>query len=505
MVAKLVRFASDREAYWKMKYQDEREKQNLFAEGIRELALENHLMEQAVRGKMRQNPKGPLVRQPSQKMQEDPAAEGPMAVAAAAEHDFDSGEEDEDVFEDALAEDEFFNSVGQPLQAGDVGGAISAADACETGTASTAEEAAEPGRPEKIADKSASFAVPGYPPVAGLRKWLPLAENNSAPEISLWSVLKNFIGKDLTKISLPVYFNEPLSMLQRMAEDVEVGTTIARQYIELLDKGAAQRGSTERILYVAAFAISNYSSTVERTGKPFNPLLSETYEFSIPDKGFRYVSEQVSHHPPISACHCESSNFEFFAEVNVKSKFYGKSLELHPLGVSHVNLKIANAWRPEGAPEGEDGKFVEHYSFRKVTTCVNNLIYGKLRIDHYGEMVIQNHTTGDVAVLNFKAKQWREKVPCEIKGEVKAAGASSPVWEIWGRWEQKLIARRVVTTSQPPLNELDQQATESEIPTSSPLSSRASATGHPLKHRGRPVLLWRRNPMPERPTPFNLT
>lgn len=36
------------------------------------------------------------------------------------------------------------------------------------------------------------------------------------PDTSLWAVLKNSIGKDLTKISFPVSFNEPTSMLQRM-------------------------------------------------------------------------------------------------------------------------------------------------------------------------------------------------------------------------------------------------------------------------------------------------
>lgn len=36
------------------------------------------------------------------------------------------------------------------------------------------------------------------------------------PSTSLWSVLKHNIGKDLTKISFPVGFNEPTSMLQRM-------------------------------------------------------------------------------------------------------------------------------------------------------------------------------------------------------------------------------------------------------------------------------------------------
>lgn len=48
-----------------------------------------------------------------------------------------------------------------------------------------------------------------------LRERMPIGADNR-PAISLWSVLKNNIGKDLTKISFPVTFNEPTSMLQRM-------------------------------------------------------------------------------------------------------------------------------------------------------------------------------------------------------------------------------------------------------------------------------------------------
>lgn len=49
-----------------------------------------------------------------------------------------------------------------------------------------------------------------------------------------------------------------------------------------------------RILNVAAFAISGYSSTDGRHCKPFNPLLGETYEADYPDKGVRFFSEKVS-------------------------------------------------------------------------------------------------------------------------------------------------------------------------------------------------------------------
>jgi hypothetical protein len=37
-------------------------------------------------------------------------------------------------------------------------------------------------------------------------------------KISLWTILKECVGKDLAKISMPVYFNEPVSMIQKIAE-----------------------------------------------------------------------------------------------------------------------------------------------------------------------------------------------------------------------------------------------------------------------------------------------
>lgn len=46
--------------------------------------------------------------------------------------------------------------------------------------------------------------------------------------LNLWSIMKNCIGKELSKIPMPVNFSEPLSMLQRLTEDYE--------YAEILDR-----------------------------------------------------------------------------------------------------------------------------------------------------------------------------------------------------------------------------------------------------------------------------
>lgn len=67
------------------------------------------------------------------------------------------------------------------------------------------------------------------------------------------------------------------------------------EYSELLDKAAELDDPYERMVYVAAFAVSSYGSSYFRAGsKPFNPLLGETYECIREDKGFRFVAEQVS-------------------------------------------------------------------------------------------------------------------------------------------------------------------------------------------------------------------
>ena len=38
---------------------------------------------------------------------------------------------------------------------------------------------------------------------------------------SVWSLIKDAIGKDLSKITFPAYINEPLSMTQRLCENFQ--------------------------------------------------------------------------------------------------------------------------------------------------------------------------------------------------------------------------------------------------------------------------------------------
>ncbi|MEE6465882.1 hypothetical protein FKM82_006732 [Ascaphus truei] len=162
------------------------------------------------------------------------------------------------------------------------------------------------------------------------RTCLPAPCPNTS-NISLWNILRNNIGKDLSKVAMPVELNEPLNTLQRLCEELE--------YSELLDNAAQAQDPFERMVYIATFAVSAYASSFYRAGsKPFNPVLGETYECIKEEKGFRFIAEQVSHHPPISACHAESEKFVFYQDIRWKNKFWGKSMEIVPIGTTHLIL-----------------------------------------------------------------------------------------------------------------------------------------------------------------------
>ena len=79
--------------------------------------------------------------------------------------------------------------------------------------------------------------------------------------------------------------DEPTSMLQRMAEDMEFseccefnrycGVSVVDELFPV-DAAAAEPDQYKRIAFVAGFAMSNYSSTIGRIAKPFNPMLVRT-------------------------------------------------------------------------------------------------------------------------------------------------------------------------------------------------------------------------------------
>uniref|UniRef100_A0AAY4A7P0 Oxysterol-binding protein n=1 Tax=Denticeps clupeoides TaxID=299321 RepID=A0AAY4A7P0_9TELE len=295
--------------------------------------------------------------------------------------------------------------------------------------------------------------VPVYRPKCKRRTRIPDKPNYS---LNLWSIMKNCIGKELSKIPMPVNFNEPISMLQRLSEDLE--------YSELLDKAAKCQSSLEQLCYVAAFTVSSYSTTVHRTGKPFNPLLGETFELDrIQESGYRSLCEQVSHHPPAAAHHVISERgWTLRQEIALASKFRGKYLSIMPLGTIHCIFEKSN----------------NHYTWKKVTTTVHNIIVGKLWIDQSGEIDVVNHKTGDRCHLKFAPYSYFSRdVARKVTGVVTDKEGKAH-YVLSGTWDEKMEFSRVMQSSRGGEN-----GTE----------GRQKTVYQTLKARE----LWRKNPLPE--------
>ncbi|XP_069813793.1 oxysterol-binding protein-related protein 1 isoform X2 [Dendropsophus ebraccatus] len=239
----------------------------------------------------------------------------------------------------------------------------------------------------------------------------------SRNDFSIWSILRKCIGMELSKITMPVIFNEPLSFLQRLSEYME--------HTYLIHKANQCIDPMERMQCVAAFAVSAVASQWERTGKPFNPLLGETFELVREDLGFRLISEQVSHHPPISAFYAEglSNDFVFHGSIYPKLKFWGKSVEAEPKGIITLELVKHN----------------EAYTWTNPTCCVHNIIVGKLWIEQYGNMEITNHKTGDKCILNFKPCGLFGKELHKVEGYIQDK-SKKKVCALYGKWTECLYS-----------------------------------------------------------------
>lgn len=204
-------------------------------------------------------------------------------------------------------------------------------------------------------------------------------------QVSIWSILKNCIGKELSKITMPVVFNEPITMLQRAAEGI--------QYCHYLKMADESDDPVERMELVCAFIVASISCNCHRIIKPFNPLLYETYEYEhelADGTHVRSVAQQVSHHPPITAVCCDSDNFDFNGVINPKIKFWGRSIEVSHDGSCRIHLKKHN----------------ETYLFHSVACSVHNIIVGKLWFEHHGPLDIKCHETKLQTNLTFKQAGW---------------------------------------------------------------------------------------------------
>ncbi|KAJ1821602.1 Oxysterol-binding protein 3 [Coemansia sp. RSA 2675] len=242
--------------------------------------------------------------------------------------------------------------------------------------------------------------------------------------VSLISILRKNVGKELSSISMPLVMNEPINALQSLCEEL--------MYSRLLQQADDMDDGLDRLMYVAAFAISTLSSKKYRAErKPFNPLLGETYEMVDSLGGYRFVSEKVSHHPPVMACYADSPFYRFWQDSSIKNKFWGKSMEF--IQTSNVNIELL--------------KHGDHFTYCKPSALVRGLISGNRSVDFTGEMSIVNHTTGDSCSVHFKEAGMFSPSNDMVECHLRRGGHSQVERVLRGSWSSHMCFEKSTTDS----------------------------------------------------------
>ena len=230
-------------------------------------------------------------------------------------------------------------------------------------------------------------------------------------KINFWTLLKENIGKDLSKISMPVYTKEPISLVQKLAEFA--------QYVRLIKEANRELDQFIRIAKIAGYFMLGIGENKYRLKSTFNSLLGETYE--IVENDFRLVIEAVSTHPQVQAFYCESDDFILSGTITLKTHFSVFSLEFESVGNLEVYLK----------------KTKESFLIKKPPISVHNYIIGELYIWPKNKLVVTNLITGDVATVIFKPKAWSSKNNYQVTGEI-VDSQKNVVYNFVGKWDSHL-------------------------------------------------------------------
>ena len=229
--------------------------------------------------------------------------------------------------------------------------------------------------------------------------------------LNLWKIFKNAVGKDISRFGVPVYFNEPLSSLQRFCEPF--------QYAQLLNSAAKDPNPYIRIAKAATFCISQVVMNNGRQAKFFNPLLYETYEYIDNKLDYRYMAEQVSHHPAITAYYAEGNGWNIYANTNavIKFKITGR-IDVNALGRTYLTFT----------------NFNDVISFTKPSAVVKNLIIGTIDIDIEGKFEVTNEM-GDMCEVEMIPSTSDQKG--KFNGKIKDINGDVKYF-LEGNWQEAI-------------------------------------------------------------------
>jgi hypothetical protein len=245
-------------------------------------------------------------------------------------------------------------------------------------------------------------------------------------ELSRTAILMDVVkslrtGKDLYRISLPAALLRPMSMLEYIALFVNPQQCV-------LDI-ASNDDPEQRLLAIVKWWVSNMTRVPQKGimgCKPYNAILGEVFtcKFIHNDSKSYLIAEQVSHHPPISACYMTNrkKNLAVKTTLKPKSKFHGNSASTILDGeivIQLLNLK-------------------EQYVISFPHVVATGLIWGSQGLEVNDYMKVKCSKTGLQAKIEFRSKSDNE-----VRGSIKRG--NDRLYKLSGSITDKVMIKNLRT------------------------------------------------------------
>jgi len=195
---------------------------------------------------------------------------------------------------------------------------------------------------------------------------------------------------------------------------------------------ASETDPAKRALLVLRWFLSSlknqqYGGRSENEGvkKPLNAFLGELFLAAGQD-GTRLIAEQVSHHPPVTACYLWNDQAGIRAEGFACQEIsFNGSVNVKQIGHAILHLD----------------KWKEDYLIPLPDVKIKGILTGTTYPELNGEYHIVS-STGFVSEIDFSGKKWIGGKRHSVHAVVfKQGGEKRPMFTVSGQWNEDLIVR----------------------------------------------------------------
>lgn len=234
-------------------------------------------------------------------------------------------------------------------------------------------------------------------------------------------------GMDLHRVTLPTFVLEPRSMLERITDFMS--------HPDLILSVSKEEDPVKRFVNVMRYYLSGWHIKPKGVKKPYNPVLGEHFRarWQFPDNTEAlFVSEQVSHHPPISAYYYASpeNNLIIAGDIRPKSKFLGNSAATLMQGES----KIFFTNRPG-----------EVYRIAMPNVYARGILFGRMVLELGDNSTVKCEKNDLVCELEFRTKGFFTGAYNSIYGKIKRESTGESLYEITGKWSDIMYIKDLRT------------------------------------------------------------